>query len=277
MSKTGSEYIAMAKHTGPPESGADSAADSAADNPHSDLGQDRSQGFDDEVEPGFAPPPARFGRLALWIASTSALTVGVLATVAYGVWFDQDQRAYAKAMAAAQQTLSAGVVVVPTQQTLSAGTAIVPAQQTLSTSAAVVPAQQTLSTSAAVVPEQLTLSASEAAAPTQRTAWSGHVAPASPPSAPPTTGADAAGADPGAPASPAPPESTDAAPSESFAPHSSIGQPVMASHGAKQDRHRPGSRAKPNNGLFARMQSLFHRVSYRQHGNGSQRDLYAHS
>ena len=29
--------------------------------------------------------------------------------------------------------------------------------------------------------------------------------------------------------------------------------------------------------LFARMESFFHRVSYRQHGNGSQRDLYAHS
>ncbi len=283
----------MAKHTGPPESGADSSADSSADHPHSDLGQDRSQGLDDEAEPGFAPPPARFGRLALWIASASALTVGVLATVAYGVWFDQDQRAYAKAMAAAQQTLSSGVGVVSTQQTLSAGTAsvpaqqalstgeaIVPVQQALSTGAAVVPTQQTLSTSAAAVPEQLTLSASEAAVPRQQTAWSGHVAPAPPPSAPPTATADAAAeaeADLSTPTPPAQSDSTDPAQSESFAPHSSIGQPVMASHGVKQDRHRPGPRPKPNNGLFARMHSLFHRVSYRQHGNGSQRDLYAHS
>jgi hypothetical protein len=294
----------MAKHIGPPESGADSSADSSADHPHSDLDQDRSQGLDDEAEPGFAPPPARFGRLALWIASTSALTVGVLATVAYGVWFDQDQRAYAKAMAAAQQTLSSGVGVVSTQQTLSAGTASVPAQQALSVGAAVVPEQQTLSTGAAVVPvqqalstgeaivpvqqalstsaaavpEQLTLSASEAAVPRQQTAWSGHVAPAPPPSAPPTATADAAAAaDLSTPTPPAQSDSTDPAQSESFAPHSSIGQPVMASHGVKQDRHRPGPRPKPNNGLFTRMHSLFHRVSYRQHGNGSQRDLYAHS
>ena len=91
----------MAKHTGPPESGADSPADPSADNPHSDLGQDRGQGFDDDVDPASVSPPARFGRLALWIASASALTVGVVATVAYGVWFDQDQRTYAKAMAAA--------------------------------------------------------------------------------------------------------------------------------------------------------------------------------
>jgi hypothetical protein len=241
----------MAKHTGPPESGADSPADPSADNPHSDLGQDRGQGFDDDVDPASVSPPARFGRLALWIASASALTVGVVATVAYGVWFDQDQRTYAKAMAAAQQTLSARAAGVPAQQTLLAGTALVPEQQTPSPSAAT--------------------------APTQQTAWSGRVAPASPPSAPLTTLADAAGADVTTSASPAQPESTGVAPPDSVAPHSSIGQPVTVNHGAKQDRHRPAPRLKPNKGMFARMGSFFHRVSYRQHGNGSQRDLYAHS
>jgi hypothetical protein len=258
MSKTGSEYIAMAKHTGPPESGADSPADPSADNPHGDLGQDRGQGFDDDVDPASVSPPARFGRLALWIASASALTVGVVVTVAYGVWFDQDQRTYAKAMAAAQQTLSARAAGVPAQQPLLAGTALVPEQQTLSPSAA-------------------TLSPSAAAAPTPQTAWSGHVAAASPPSAPLTTLADAGEADLTTSASPAQPESTDVAPPDSVAPHSSIGQPVTVSHGAKQDCHHPAPRLKPNKGLFARMGSFFHRVSYRQHGNGSQRDLYAHS
>ena len=117
----------MAKHTGLPESGADHSADS----PSRDPGLEFSQDFDQDDDPAPASPPARFGRLALWVASASALTVGVLATVAYGVWFDQDQRAYAKAMTVAQQTLSAGVVTMPKRQTLAAGVTIAPEQQTL--------------------------------------------------------------------------------------------------------------------------------------------------
>jgi hypothetical protein len=142
MSKTGSEYIAMAKHAGPPESGADNSADHPADHLPGDSGQNFSQDIDQDVDPAAASPPARFGRLALWVASASALTLGVLATVAYGVWFDQDQRAYAKAMTVAQQTLSAGVAAVPQQPSLSAGVAVVPEQQALPTATPIVPAQQ---------------------------------------------------------------------------------------------------------------------------------------
>jgi hypothetical protein len=235
MSETGSEYIAMAKHAGPPESG----ADHPAEHPPGDSAQDFSQDPDYDVDPVPVSPPARFGRLALWVASASALTVGVVATVAYGVWFDQDQRAYAKAMA--------------------------------------VPEQQTLSAKLAAVPEQQTPAAPAPTMPTQQTAWSGRVAPASPPLTPPTSLADAAEADLSALASSAQPESTDVAPTDSFAPHSNTGQSGAASGSVKQARHRPAPPAKPNNGLFARMQSFFHRVRYRQHGNGSQRDLYAHS
>jgi hypothetical protein len=219
----------MAKHTGLPESGADHSADS----PSRDPGLEFSQDFDQDDDPAPASPPARFGRLALWVASASALTVGVLATVAYGVWFDQDQRAYAKAM-----TLAAGVTIAPEQQTLPPVAATVP---------------------------------------TQQTAWSGRVALATPPAAPPPTLADAAEADLTTLASSAQPESSDVAPPDSFAPHSSTVQSATVSGSTKQARHRPAPRAKPNNGLFARMESFFHRVSYRQHGNGSQRDLYAHS
>jgi hypothetical protein len=251
MSKTGSEYIAMAKHAGPPESGADNSADHPADHPPGDSGQNFSQDIDQDVDPAAASPPARFGRLALWVASASALTLGVLATVAYGVWFDQDQRAYAKAMTVAQQTLSAGVAAVPQQPSLSAGVAVVPEQQALPTATPIVPAQQA--------------------------AWSGHVALASPPPPPSTTLADATDADLTPLTSPAQRESTAAAPPASLAPHSSAGQSAAVSCSTKQARHRPAPRVKPNNGLFARMESFFHRVSYRQHGNGSQRDLYAHS
>jgi type IV secretory pathway VirB10-like protein len=228
----------MAKHAGPPESGADNSADHPADHPPGDSGQDFSQDIDQDVDPAAASPPARFGRLALWVASASALTLGVLATVAYGVWFDQDQRAYAKAMTVAQQTLSTGVAVVPAQQALPTATPPVPAQQA---------------------------------------AWSGHVAPASPPPAPSTTLADATDADLTPLTSHAQRESTAVTPPASLAPHSSAGQSAAVSCSMKQARHRPAPRVKPNNGLFARMESFFHRVSYRQHGNGSQRDLYAHS
>ncbi|HYS64002.1 MAG TPA: hypothetical protein VEN30_09360, partial [Paraburkholderia sp.] len=62
-------------------------------------------GFDtDELEEDRAPPP-RFGRLALCVAAASALAFGVVGTVAYGVWFNQDQQAYAEAIAGARRAL----------------------------------------------------------------------------------------------------------------------------------------------------------------------------
>ena len=61
--------------------------------------------FNPDTDPAFARTPVRFGRLALWIASASALAIGITGTVAYGVWFNQDQHAYAEAMEHARQTL----------------------------------------------------------------------------------------------------------------------------------------------------------------------------
>lgn len=237
----------MTKHTEPPESGADKSADNAADHPaddpadipHTDSAQDFSQDFNPEVDPASASPPARFGRLALWAASASALTVGVAATVAYGVWFDQDQRTYAKAMAVAQHTLSSGVAVVPEQQSLADGTATAPAQPGT---------------------------------------WSGRVALASPPPATATATAEAPDADPVSSDAPAPPEPTGVIATDSVAPQSSVAQSATLNCSVKQaQHHRPAPRGKPNKGLFARIGSFFHRVSYRQHGNGSQQDTYAHS
>ena len=343
----------MAKHAGPPEPGADDPAERSVDNLPGDSDQRFSQDFENEAYPASALPPARFGRLALWIASASALTVGVMATLAYGVWFDQDQRAYVKAMTVAQQTLSSGVAVLPRQQTLLSGAAVVPDQQRASINAAAVPdqrsasinaavasrqqtlssrealvpdqqsasinapvvsQQQTLSSgeafvsdqqgaslSAPVVPQQQTLSSGEAVTPDQHTpsldaaavvpepqavpentaplreqhtAWTGHVAPASPPLAPATT---LAAADLSTPASSAQPAPIEAVASDSLAPHSNPGKCATASCGMKPVRHRPTPHAKPDNGLLARMESLFHRANYGQRGTGSQRDLYDHS
>lgn len=272
MSTTGSEFIAMAKHTGPPESGADSPAerpvDSRADGPPGDSGQDFSQRFDPDLDPMYAMPPARFGRLALWAASASALTVGVAATVAYGVWFDQDQRAYTRAMATAQQALSTRVA------------ATVPATLTAA------PPEQMLSAAAAFVPDPplsatpTTAMTTTTAAPVQTpTTWSGRVGAAAPSADSQTTLADADETAPPPSALPAQPDSSDTPSSDALAPHASSARPTMTSGSVKQIRHRPLVRAKPNTGLLARMESYFHRGNYRQHGNGSQQDqdLYAHS
>jgi hypothetical protein len=74
-----------------------------------------------EADPTLLVSPVRFGRLALWIASASGLAVGVMGTVAYGVWFNQDQNTYAQAMARARQTLSITESISATQRTSSAG------------------------------------------------------------------------------------------------------------------------------------------------------------
>src|SRR5471032_3417797 len=86
----------MSKHTQLP---------SATDGTNSD--------FNPDTDPDFARAPVRFGRLALWVASASALAIGIMGTVAYGVWFNQDQHAYAEAMEHARQTLWLGAVPAP--------------------------------------------------------------------------------------------------------------------------------------------------------------------
>jgi hypothetical protein len=200
----GSENVAMSKHTELP---------SETDDPNIDL--------DLDVDPVPAATPARFGRLALWVASASALTVGVVGTVAYGVWFNQDQHAYAEAMARARQTLSV-----------------------------------TESTSA-----------------TQRSSSTGQVAPSSSPPG----GASVASVNVNAPVPSPGIDRRAVRPPDSAAPKLATARLGRASCPVTQDRRRPAPRVKPNGGLFARLGSFFHRVSYRQHGNENQRDIYAHS
>jgi len=90
----------MFKHAELPKSGAGSC--------------DRN--VDLQVDPISAAPPAQFGRLALWVASASALVVGVVGTAAYGVWFNDDQRVYVDAMANARQALGIAGSTSSTQQ-----------------------------------------------------------------------------------------------------------------------------------------------------------------
>lgn len=178
-----------------------------------------------DADPAFARTPVRFGRLALWVASASALTVGIMGTVAYGVWFNQDQHAYAEAMEHARQTLWLGAVTAP----------------------------------APIRGVQPTAASGEVAAPL----------------APPTSEVTVASVDLNPPVSSAQVDRR-GEPSDSAGPKLAVTRPLRVNCSASVEHRRPVSRLKSNGNVFTRMGSSFHRVSYRQHGTESQRDIYAH-
>jgi len=78
---------------------------------------DPDTGVNLAVDPALAASPAQFGRLALWVASASALAVGVVGTAAYGIWFNHDQRIYIDALASARQALRMSGATPPTPPT----------------------------------------------------------------------------------------------------------------------------------------------------------------
>jgi hypothetical protein len=205
---------------------------------HTELPSDKDgtdAEFNLDADPATAATPVRFGRLALWVASASALTIGVMGTVAYGVWFNQDQHTYAEAMEHARQTLW---VSAPTPAPTPA-VDTVPALQQMSLSGY---AASTLSPLSPLSPAP---QATVASAAPKATAPSTQFGPR-------------------------------AAPANSTAPKLVVIRPVRGSCSASAEHHRPVSRVKSNGNLFTRMGSFFHRVSYRQHGTESQRDIYAH-
>jgi hypothetical protein len=114
-----------------------------------------------------APPvsPMRFGRLALWIASASGLAVGVMGTVAYGVWFNQDQNTYAQAMARARQTLSMTESITATQRTLPAGPVALTASPPNGASIASVDAANATAASSSTGTDRPAVRTADAAAP----------------------------------------------------------------------------------------------------------------
>lgn len=200
-----------------------------------------------------AAPPVRFGRLALCVAAASALAVGVVGTVAYGVWFNHDQQRYADAIAGARQALGAAGSTAVRQAI---------AESTTPPGSATVPVR---TTAAAPVTDE---------AGEKQASWSG---PVTRPSAPAPTVTQTAVAD----ATPAP-VSTPAVLHAASSSNPPAQQPGVGRSGrdarlAQSDRRSaPTANARHKSSLFARMGSFFRRVSYRQHGTGSQQDLYSH-
>ncbi|VXC04188.1 conserved hypothetical protein [Burkholderia sp. 8Y] len=211
--------------------------------------------FDDDLDAPRAPP--RFGRLALWMASASALGIGVLGTVAYSMWFNHDQRVYTEAMASARRTLGIDQPVIaagPPSQTLSSGivqapppTASLVAAHADTTALADNPPADTADTS------DTTSLGTVAAAPVL-----------------PVTGASQDAAPQPRTASNAASETVAA----SRASRGANGQPVRTAQAKEAARHR-ASRAKAEPGLFARVGAFFHRVSYRRNATSGQREDYS--
>jgi hypothetical protein len=250
-------------------------------------------GFDAGAEPAAAAPPVRFGRLVLCVATASALAFGVVGTVAYGVWFNHDQQAYAEAMARARQALGtpasaaagpalAKSIAPPRPATfaaaprLAAGRTPVPAVKPVTTGAqATATASATTGTQATADPPATAQMQVAAAAPDgekggKLASWSGPVTRLPAPTVSETVVADAT---PALAASSAPA----AAPSNPAPRQLASGRPGRDARLAQQDRRATSAaNARHKGSLFARMGSFFRRVSYRQHDNGSRQDIYSH-
>ncbi|HEX3635454.1 MAG TPA: hypothetical protein VHV99_08195 [Paraburkholderia sp.] len=209
------------------------------------------------AEPPHAAPPVRFGRLALCVAAASALTFGVVGTVAYGVWFNHDQQAYADAMAGARQAL--GTAALATAGPPASAKVIAPAKV-----ATAVAASRPAATAAA--PDE---------AGKQQASWAGPVTQLAKPAARQISVADA---------TPAMAPSSAPAAHRAAPPSNTVAQPQLASSRAARDarlaqqdrRSSSTADARRKGSLFARMGSFFRRVSYRQHGTGSRQDIYSH-
>ncbi|MFM0340032.1 hypothetical protein [Paraburkholderia fungorum] len=221
-----------------------------------------STGFDANYHPVLAAPPARFGRLALCVAAAGALAFGVMATVAYGVWFNHDQRAYAEAMASARQALGVTALAAPALRASSTPTPTPTPTAVPSTAAA---------------PNATAATTGEEGG--ELASWSGQVMRSQrSPSGPTQTQAPTQAAVAGT----APASSVHAARGVASSPDAPTQQPVATGRAGKdgraapQDRHLRPASAKPKGGLLARMSLFFRRVNYRQHGTGRQQDPYAH-
>ncbi|WP_454827596.1 hypothetical protein [Paraburkholderia xenovorans] len=215
---------------------------------------------------GAAAPP-RFGRLAMCVAVAGALAIGVLGTVAYGVWFNQDQQAYAQAMAGARQALGSGAPA-------NAAVIAKPASVTSSTSvASVASVATTAATTGSTVTAPPTGGDPEAGG--RLASWSGEVTRHSGPGLPATFVAEA---DPAA--APVPPATSSARRSAGVgnppAQQLVSTRPAKDSRATPQERRATPTSARHKDNPFARLELFFRRVSYRQHGNANQQDIYSH-
>ncbi|MGF6572685.1 hypothetical protein ABH945_004806 [Paraburkholderia sp. GAS333] len=231
-------------------------------------------------------PAPRFSRLALCVTAASALTLGVVGTVAYGVWFEHDQQAYADAMASARQSLGAPAAAnsQPVRQIVSAQTEALPV------------IGNTSATEAAREPAGSSTPGQQIEEGSQQAVWSGQVARAQSAAIAPAGPDDTSLVTPAA--STASAATTPSLHStrrvtgstDSNAASSSSSRTLKTSRAGQQDRRAATPDAQQNarlNGkqnarhpstLFARMSLFFRRVSYRQHGgaNPQQQDIYSH-
>ncbi|WP_277184525.1 hypothetical protein [Caballeronia sp. BR00000012568055] len=202
---------------------------------------------DDAYAPARAPlAPIRFGRLALWMASATALGIGVLGTVAYSMWFTHDQRVYAEAMASARKTL--GIEQPALAQTQSGGAVeAAPVTSPPVTSIVTIPA-------APATPETTDLA--EINDTDDSTTFATVTAPSGSDSAPVAQGS--------------------ARKVSGNAQTAAV--PMRTGRSAQtQAARRHVARAKSDTGLFARMGAFFHRVSYQQQRNGTSRQREEYS
>jgi len=218
--------------------------------------------YDDDRGPVRAP--LRFGRLALWMASATALGIGVLGTVAYSMWFNHDQRVYAEAMASARSTLGIDQPAIAAAQTQSSGMVEAPG-------------------TAAIPGYTSTYATNDGPAPVDTASLADNVpADDTPPLADASDSAGAAGA--AALATVAAATSAQAQSQQQSAAAQRRGNPSAtqqaAANRASQSSQSAQARkrqahAKPEGGLFARVGAFFHRVSYRNNVPNRQREEYS--
>ena len=238
-------------------------------------------GFDSGAEPPAAAPPVRFGRLALCVATASALALGVVGTVAYGVWFNHDQQAYAEAMAHARQALGTAAsaaaapalvksIVTPRPATFAAAPRSAAGGMPAPAVKPVTTRTQATADPPATAQTQAATAASDGEEGGKLASWSGPVTRLPAPTVSETVVADAKPA-PTASSAPA------AAPSNPAPQQLASGRPGRDARLAQQDRRATSAaNARHKGSLFARMGSFFRRVSYRQHDTGNRQDIYSH-
>jgi len=232
---------------------------------------DTDSGGQPDAEALAAGPP-RFGRLAMCVAAVSALATGVMGTVAYSVWFNQDQQAYAEAMAGAQRALGSTASATMAATADSANAAPPPATPVLAKSPAPPPAANgTMKSAPASVSAPELEEDPEQGGPLA--SWSGQVTGHSAPTAQVAAVADATTA---ASASAGVSAPYAANPSNPPAQQLASARPGKDGHALPQERRAAYTNARHKDSLFARVGQFLRRVSYRQHGNASRQDTYSH-
>jgi hypothetical protein len=264
---------------------------------HSDFPYSKADGREAEFEDGDPygadVSPAGFGRLALCMAAAAALACGVLGTVAYSVWFNHDQQAYAEAIATARQALrirgpettgeswrqrAPRAVMAATGQAAADAAADASAR---TTAAATAGAPATMAQDGAVASNSLAtttpiergLAAQTGEERSKQAVWSGEVSRSSPTTA--IALADTAPSDPVLADNTRPPPATQPTPAPSPRRNTrratsadSAAQPTSASRSTKEariaQRERTGSAAnatRHETSLLAKMGQFFRRVS----------------